>query len=259
VLSKGFGAQEGSFWKEAPPGQTLPVQVPNFADLAEQLKPAVVNISTTQVVKGARPGFRGLPSPSPLGESGERDPFEEFFERFFGGSGSQRELRRNSLGSGFIINKDGYIVTNNHVVENATDIKVSLSDKEQFDAQVVGRDPKTDVALIKIEAKGDLPVVPLGDSDKLRVGEWIVAIGNPFGLGNTMTAGIASAKGRIIGAGPYDDFIQTDTSINPGNSGGPLFNLHGEVVGINTAIVASGQGIGFAIPINPAKEVLTQL
>jgi serine protease Do len=259
VLSKGFGAQEGSFWKEAPPGQTLPVQVPNFADLAEQLKPAVVNISTTQVVKGARPGFRGLPSPSPFGERGERDPFEEFFERFFGGSGPQRELRRNSLGSGFIINKDGYIVTNNHVVENATDIKVSLSDKEQFDAQVVGRDPKTDVALIKIEAKGDLPVVPLGDSDKLRVGEWIVAIGNPFGLGNTMTAGIASAKGRIIGAGPYDDFIQTDASINPGNSGGPLFNLHGEVVGINTAIVASGQGIGFAIPINPAKEVLTQL
>ena len=201
MLSKGFGAQEGSFWKEAPPGQTLPVQVRNFADLAEQLKPAVVNISTTQVVKGARPGFRGLPSPSPLRESGERDPFEEFFERFFGGSGPQRELRRNSLGSGFIINKDGYIVTNNHGVENATDIKVSLSDKEQFDAQVVGRDPKTDVALI----------------------------------------------------------IQTDASINPGNSGGPLFNLHGEVVGINTTIVASGQGIGFAIPINPAKEVLTQL
>ena len=153
MLSKGFGAQEGSFWKEAPPGQTLPVQVRNFADLAEQLKPAVVNISTTQVVKGARPGFRGLPSPSPLRESGERDPFEEFFERFFGGSGPQRELRRNSLGSGFIINKDGYIVTNNHGVENATDIKVSLSDKEQFDAQVVGRDPKTDVALIKIEVK----------------------------------------------------------------------------------------------------------
>jgi serine protease Do len=259
VLSKGFGAQEGSFWQEAPPGQTLPVQVPNFADLAEQLKPAVVNISTTQVVKGPRLGLRGLPSPSPFGERGERGPFEEFFERFFGGSGPQRELRRNSLGSGFIINKDGHIVTNNHVVENATDIKVSLSDKEEFDAKVVGRDPKTDVALIKIEAKGDLPVVPLGDSDKLRVGEWIVAIGNPFGLGNTMTAGIASAKGRIIGAGPYDDFIQTDASINPGNSGGPLFNLYGEVVGINTAIVASGQGIGFAIPINPAKEVLTQL
>jgi serine protease Do len=157
------------------------------------------------------------------------------------------------------INKDGHIVTNNHVVENATDIKVSLSDKEEFDATVVGRDAKTDLALIKIEAKRDLPVAPLGDSEKLRVGEWVLAIGNPFGLGHTVTVGIASAKGRIIGAGPYDDFIQTDASINPGNSGGPLFNLNGEVVGINTAIVAAGQGIGFAIPINIAKEILTQL
>jgi serine protease Do len=145
------------------------------------------------------------------------------------------------------------------VVENASDIKVSLSDKEEFDAKVVGRDPKTDVALIKIEAKKDLPVIPLGDSGQLRVGEWVVAIGNPFGLGHTVTAGIVSAKGRIIGAGPYDDFIQTDASINPGNSGGPLFNLNGEVIGINTAIVASGQGIGFAIPINVAKDLLVQL
>jgi serine protease Do len=145
------------------------------------------------------------------------------------------------------------------VVENASDIKVSLSDKEEYDAKVIGRDPKTDVALIKIEAKKDLPAVALGDSSQLRVGEWVVAIGNPFGLGHTVTTGIVSAKGRIIGAGPYDDFIQTDASINPGNSGGPLFNMSGEVVGINTAIVASGQGIGFATPINVAKDLLVQL
>jgi serine protease Do len=150
-------------------------------------------------------------------------------------------------------------VTNNHVVEHASDIKVSLSDKEEYDAKVIGRDPKTDVALIKIDAKKDLPVVALGDSNKLRVGEWVMAIGNPFGLGHTVTTGIVSAKGRTIGAGPYDDFIQTDASINPGNSGGPLFNMNGEVVGINTAIIATGQGIGFTIPINVAKELLIPL
>jgi serine protease Do len=145
------------------------------------------------------------------------------------------------------------------VVENATDIKVSLADAGEFDATLVRRAPQTDVALIKIDAKKDLPAAPLGNSDKLRVGEWVIAVGNPFGLGHTVTAGIASAKGRIIGAGPYDDFIQTDVSINPGNSGGPLFNLQGEVVGINAAIVATGQGIGFAIPVNLAKEILPQL
>jgi serine protease Do len=250
------GGREAPFWTESKPEQAPAVQAPNFTDLVDHLRPAVVNVSTTQVVKGQRRAMPRLPVPNPFGE---RDPFEEFFDRFFGGEGPQRELRRRSLGSGFIISKDGYIVTNNHVVENAADIKVSLSDKEEFDAKVVGRDPKTDVALIKIEAKKDLPVTPLGDSSKLRVGEWVVAIGNPFGLGHTVTAGIVSAKGRIIGAGPYDDFIQTDASINPGNSGGPLFNLEGGVVGINTAIVASGQGIGFAIPINVAKDLLVQL
>ncbi|MBI3327528.1 MAG: DegQ family serine endoprotease [Nitrospinae bacterium] len=256
MVSPSSAARAAPFWLESKPGTVPTIQVPNFADLAEHLKPAVVNISTTQVVKGQRRAVPRFPFPSPFGE---RDPFEEFFERFFGGEGPQREMRRRSLGSGFIVNKDGYIVTNNHVVENASDIKVSLSDKEEFDAKVVGRDPKTDVALIKIDAKKDLPATPLGDSSKLRVGEWVVAIGNPFGLGNTVTAGIVSAKGRIIGAGPYDDFIQTDASINPGNSGGPLFNLNGEVIGINTAIVASGQGIGFAIPINVAKDLLLQL
>ncbi|HEX9867973.1 MAG TPA: DegQ family serine endoprotease [Candidatus Tectomicrobia bacterium] len=255
-LRVSFGAPDTPFWRESRPGDLPTVQAPNFADLAEQLKPAVVNISTTQVVKGPGHGFPGFPFPRPFGE---RDPFEEFFERFFDGMDPQRGLRRNSLGSGFIIDKDGHIVTNNHVVENATDIKVSLSDKEEFDAKVIGRDPKTDVALIKIEAQRDLPVAPLGDSEQLQVGAWVIAIGNPFGLGHTVTAGIASAKGRIIGAGLYDDFIQTDASINPGNSGGPLFNLHGEVIGINTAIIASGQGIGFAIPINLAKDILVQL
>jgi serine protease Do len=251
-----FGARKAPLWTETSPRQTARVQAPNFADVAEQLKPAVVNISTTQVVKGPQPGFRGPLPPRPFDE---RNPFSELFEHFFRGSAGQREVRRGSLGSGFIIGKDGYIVTNNHVVEDATDIKVSLADSEEFDAKLVGRDPQTEVALLKIEAQRDFPVVPLGDSDKLRVGEWVIAIGNPFGLGQTVTAGIASAKGRILGAGAYDDFIQTDASINPGNSGGPLFNLHGEVVGINTAIVPTGQGIGFAIPINLAKEVLTQL
>jgi serine protease Do len=250
------GAPDTPFWRESRPGDLPAVQAPNFADLAEQLKPAVVNISTTQIVNAQPRWVPQSPFPQPFGQ---HDPFEEFFERFFGGMRPHREQRRRSLGSGFIINKDGHIVTNNHVVENATDIKVSLSDEEEFGAKIIGRDPKTDVALIKIEAQRDLPVAPLGDSDRLRVGEWVIAIGNPFGLGHTVTAGITSAKGRIIGAGPYDDFVQTDASINPGNSGGPLFNLNGEVVGINTAIVATGQGIGFAIPVNLAKEVLTQL
>ncbi|MBI1993984.1 MAG: DegQ family serine endoprotease, partial [Deltaproteobacteria bacterium] len=158
-------------------------------------------------------------------------------------------------GSGFIIDRDGSILTNNHVVENAQKITVKLADESEFEAKVVGKDPKTDIAVIKINAKGNFSVPPLGDSDQLQVGEWVMAIGNPFGLDNTVTAGIVSAKGRHIGAGPYDNFIQTDASINPGNSGGPLINLRGEVVGINTAII----GIGFAIPINLVKELLPQL
>ncbi len=227
-----------------------PVEITNktFSKLAEKLKPAVVNISTTMVVK--EQPFRGRPSPW-----GEQDPFRDFWEKFFGGEMPQTR----SLGSGFIINKEGYIVTNNHVVENAKEIIITLHDERDFRAEVIGRDKKTDLALIKIEAEEDLPVAPIGDSDKLGVGEWVIAIGNPFGLAETVTAGIASAKGRVIGAGPYDDFIQTDASINPGNSGGPLFNFWGEVVGINTAIIATGQGIGFAIPINMAKELLPQL
>jgi serine protease Do len=255
TLNLATEAQGAPFWTQLPPGQSLAVQAPDFADLAARLNPAVVNISTTQAIREPRRRSQPLPFPSPFGE---RDPFEQFFRQFFGNL-PQREWRRHSLGSGFIITQDGYIVTNNHVIEHGTDIKVAFSDQEELTAKVIGRDPKMDVALIKVEAGKELPVVPLGDSDQERVGNWVLAIGNPFGLGHTVTAGIISARGRVIGAGPYDDFLQTDASINPGNSGGPLFNMRGEVIGINTAIVASGQGIGFAIPINLAKDVLSQL
>ncbi len=227
--------------------------LPFFVELVKELKPAVVNISTTKVIQ--RRGHRNMPFESPFGE---RSPFRDFFDRFFEDM-VPKNYKQTSLGSGFIIDKDGYILTNNHVIERADEIKVKLSSGKEFKATIKGRDPKTDLALIKIKSWKDLPTVKPGDSDKLQVGEWVIAIGNPFGLSQTVTAGIVSAKGRIIGAGLYDDFIQTDASINPGNSGGPLFNLKGEVVGINTAIVASGQGIGFAIPINMANDLLPQL
>jgi len=219
---------------------------PDFVTLAEQLQPAVVNISTSKTIQSQVPRFRGDPF------------FDDFFERFFQGQPPSNR-RQNSLGSGFIISAEGDILTNNHVIDGADEIKVSLSDGRTFAANVTGRDPKLDLALLRIEAQGDLPVAKLGNSDSLRTGEWVMAIGNPFGLDETVTVGIVSAKGRVIGAGPYDDFIQTDASINPGNSGGPLFNTAGEVVGINTAIIARGQGIGFAIPINAASMVLAQL
>ncbi len=227
-----------------------------FAPLAEKLKPSVVNIATTKVVKTRRL-FRNFP------RFGPRDPFREFFgddffDRFFGDQ--PREFRTQSLGSGFILDEEGYIITNNHVVESADEIVVRLSDEHEFEAEVVGTDPKTDIALIKIDP-GEVKLHPvrLGDSDKIRVGDWVIAIGNPFGYGHTVTAGIISAKERVIGAGPYDNFLQTDAAINPGNSGGPLFDMEGRVVGINTAIVAGGTGIGFAIPVNMAKEIVRQL
>jgi len=189
---------------------------------------------------------------------GGRNPFEDFFGPFDGGDQGEN-FQQKSLGSGFILDRDGYVVTNNHVVENADEIKVKLANGQEFEAKVIGRDPKTDLALIKIKASSDLQPLKMGNSDEMKVGSWVVAIGSPFGLEQTVTAGIISAKGRIIGSGPYDNFIQTDASINPGNSGGPLINMKGEVIGINTAIVASGQGIGFAIPINTARDVLPQL
>jgi serine protease Do len=167
--------------------------------------------------------------------------------------------RVQGTGSGVIISPDGYILTNNHVVDGAKEVTVTVGDKEEYEAKVVGRDPKTDLAVLKIKPKESLPVAQLGDSDQIHVGDWVLAIGNPFGLSHTVTSGIVSAKGRVIGAGPYDNFIQTDASINPGNSGGPLFNMKGEVVGINTAILPYGQGIGFAIPIDTAKPLIPQL
>jgi len=231
-------------------------QLPDFVSLAKKMRPVVVNISTTQVSEGR--GSQEFGSPF-----GEEDPFNDFWRRFFGGPLPRGPQRQRSLGSGFVIDADGSILTNNHVVENAQKIVVKLQgDDQEYEAKVIGRDPKTDIAIIKINAKTTLPVASLGDSDRLEVGEWVVAIGNPFGLDSTVTSGIVSAKGRHIGQGPYDNFIQTDASINPGNSGGPLINLRGEVVGINTAIFSrtgGNMGIGFAIPVNLAKELLPQL
>ena len=231
------------------------VMVPNnFSGLAKSAKPSVVNISTVTTVKDSGRVYKHFFG-GPFND--KKNPFEEFFGPFM--EDAPRDYKQRSLGSGFIIDKEGYIVTNNHVVENADQIKVKLANEEAYDATVVGRDPKTDLALIKISATSELTPIQMGDSDSLDVGDWVVAIGSPFGLEQTVTAGIVSAKGRIIGFGPYEDFIQTDASINPGNSGGPLIDMDGEVVGINTAIVASGQGIGFAIPVNLAKGIIQQL
>jgi len=235
----------------------LPSGLPDFVNLAKKFKPIVVNISTTQVSEGRGSQEFG----SPFG--GEDDPFNDFWKRFFGGP-PRGPQRQRSLGSGFIIDNDGSILTNNHVVENATKIVVKLAgDDQDYEAKVVGRDAKTDIAVIKINTKTTLPAANLGDSDRLEVGEWVMAVGNPFGLDGTVTSGIVSAKGRHnITQGPYDNFIQTDASINPGNSGGPLINLRGEVIGINTAIFSrtgGNIGIGFAIPINLVKELLPQL
>jgi len=230
-----------------------------FSDIAEKNKLAVVNISTVTKAKRIPRQFnqRGFQQGDPF-----NDLFNDFFERFYGIP--QRSMPKQSLGTGFIIDSKGYIITNNHVVENADEISVSLSDEREYKAKLVGTDPKTDIALIRIITKDKLPFVKLGDSEKLKVGEWVMAIGNPFGLNNTVTVGVVSAKGRVIGSGPYDNYIQTDASINPGNSGGPLFNTQGEVIGINSAIFTGGAGagnigIGFAIPINMAKQIVNDL
>ena len=244
------------------PAAGAPALLPDFVHLADQLSPEVVNISTSS--EGEQPQFSPRQFQQPPGQGPGQDPFRDFwepFERFFGPM-PRRPFRQRSLGSGFIFNQEGYILTNNHVVENADEIVVRLSNSKEHSAKLVGRDPKTDIAVIKIESDDNLKAAVLGDSDGLRVGEWVMAIGNPFGLENTVTAGIVSAKGRFIGQGNYDDFIQTDAAINPGNSGGPLINLKGEVVGINTAIFSrtgGNIGIGFAIPINLAKELLPEL
>ncbi len=225
--------------------------IPNsFADLAEKLMPSVVNISTTQIIKTSN---QQLPFRFPPGS-----PFEEMFKDFQ----QPKERKASSLGSGFIINKNGTVVTNNHVIANAEDILVKVGPKE-YKAKVIGADPYADLAVLKMQTSDIFTPISFGNSDKARVGDWVVAIGNPFGLGGTVTAGIISARNRDINLTRYDDFIQTDASINQGNSGGPLFNLKGEVVGINTAIIAPGQtgsiGIGFAIPANAASNVIKQL
>lgn len=254
LLSASY-AQSATFWTTLSPAEIKePVYLTNetVARLVERLKPAVVNISVTQVIRSG-----GVPQEF-VNPFGDDDQFGDFWKKFFGNR-EPREFRKKGLGSGLIINKEGYIVTNNHVVQKAREITVILSNKKQYPAKVVGVDAKLDIALIKIEAEEALQIAPLGDSDRLREGEAVLAIGNPFGLAETVTAGIVSAKGRVIGAGPYDDFIQTDASINPGNSGGPLIDYHGAVIGINTAIIASGQGIGFAVPINAVKEIIVNL
>ncbi len=225
----------------------------SFAGLVKRLKPAVVNISATSVVSNT--SGQGFVFESPFGEN---DPFGEFFNKFFQQIPNQ-EFRQQGLGSGFIVSEDGYVVTNNHVVDRARDIEVVLDGGDKYKAEVVGKDPRTDIAVLKINPKRKLQAIGFGDSDKLEIGDWVIAIGNPFGLGHTVTAGIVSAKGRSLGMGNYDDFIQTDAPINPGNSGGPLFNLNGEVVGVDTAIVAGGQGIGFAIPAKMVSHVVDQI
>jgi len=234
----------------------LPGAPGSFSDLVKKSKASVVNISTVKTVSG------GLAHPFSFGDpSGPSDPLKDFFDRFFGDQ-MPKDFKQRNLGSGFVIDKKGFILTNNHVVEKADEITVKLADGGSFLATIVGRDPKTDLALIRIESDQELIPLPLGDSESLEVGDWVIAMGNPFGLDNTVTAGIVSAKYRHIGAGPYENFIQTDASINPGNSGGPLLNTHGEVIGINTVIFSQtggSIGIGFAIPINMAKEILEQL
>ena len=238
--------------------KTALAAVPDFVDLAEASAGAVVNISTVKTVKN-------MPFQNPF--YGQEVPFNDFFEqfdRFFGRRPGEAPSggTQTSLGSGFLISSDGFIVTNNHVVEKSDEITVRIQEgrnEKEYNALIVGTDPDTDIALLKIEANRVLPFLQFGDSTRLRVGEWVIAIGNPFGLEHTVTAGIISAKGRTIGAGPYDNFLQTDASINPGNSGGPLIDRDGKVVGINTAILSSGHGIGFAIPSNLAKNVVEQL
>ncbi|HEY0282344.1 MAG TPA: DegQ family serine endoprotease [Rhizomicrobium sp.] len=225
----------------------------SFADLSAKLLPTVVNIATTQTLKANQK--------SPLPDLPPGSPLQDLFKNFLGpGRGAPRHV--TSLGTGFIIDQSGLIVTNNHVVENAEQIAVTLNDGTTLPAKLIGRDEKTDLALLKVSARKPLPVARFGDSDKTRIGEWVIAIGNPFGLGSTVTAGIVSARNRDIEAGPYDDFIQTDAPINKGNSGGPLFDMSGNVVGVNSAIFSptgGSVGIAFAIPSNMARQVIGQI
>jgi serine protease Do len=258
LLATGLGLTQRAtaerFWTEPPGSPQAEVAIPgrpeSFATLVKRIKGAVVNIHTTKKVRLPK-DHPDLDAPAP-----ERGDPHDFFDRFFGGR--EREYGQRNTGSGVLLHPDGYIVTNEHVVTDTEMIQVRLSSGKQYRAEVIGKDHKTDLALIKIQPEAPLPVVPMGDSDRLEVGDWVLAIGNPFGFDHSVTAGIVSGKGRVLGSGPYDDYIQTDAAINPGNSGGPLFNLRGEVVGITTAIIPRSQ-FGFAIPSNQAKRVLLQL
>jgi serine protease Do len=236
--------------------------LPDVATLAARVRPAVVNITTIHQIHMQRQEMPDLGSLFPFfGGQGQlgRGPFGPH-RGGGGGEGEEEVMRQQALGSGFIVDAQGHVLTNAHVVSEADEVRVKLLDEREYRAKVVGKDERLDLAVLQLQnAPTDLPIASFGSSEALRVGEYVVAIGNPFGLGNTVTMGIVSAKGRSIGAGPYDDFIQTDASINPGNSGGPLFDLHGQVIGINTAINPQGKGIGFAIPIDAAKDVLPQL
>jgi serine protease Do len=243
----------------APSAPILPVQMPlntgTFANVAEVIKPAVINITTMSRTAAGTPGGPGGP--------GGRTPFEEFFgeeffRRFFGDA--PERIPQRSLGSGVIVDPSGIALTNAHVVEKATEIEVITLDGSKHKAKVVGMDKKTDLAVLKLDdGKATFKFARMGDSERIQVGDWVIAVGSPFGLQATVTAGIISAKARNIGQGPFDDFLQTDAAINPGNSGGPLVNMQGEVIGINTAIVAGGSGIGFAIPSNMAKKIYTEI
>lgn len=254
LIFSGFGTASAFTWSKGAESKTqfnavqaqeaAPAPPGSLADLARRLSPTVVNIKVIKVEKSG-------PFPIPEG------PFGHFFKQFPNMVPESRPMQ--GAGSGVVISENGEILTNNHVVEGAREVVVTFSDKEEYTGQIIGRDPKTDLAIIRINPKKPLHAAVMGNSDQLQVGDWVMAVGNPFGLSHTVTSGIVSAKGRTIGAGPYDNFIQTDASINPGNSGGPLYNMKGELVGINTAIIAQGQGIGFAIPINTAKPLIPQL
>ena len=258
----GFGIH--AWWTTRVVSSSLPPAAPingaeafqsAFVQVAERVRPAVVNLGTVQMSRTARRPM----TPGPFAD----DPvFKDFFDQFFGrrGQGPSEEFRQPGLGSGVIFDKRGYVLTNFHVIRGADAVTVRLSSKQEFRGRIVGTDPKTDLAVVQFQPEGALTVATLGNSDAVRVGEWAIAIGNPFGLDQTVTVGVISATARAdVGIATYENFIQTDASINPGNSGGPLVNLRGEVIGINTAIVAAGQGIGFAIPANMVKRVTNQL
>ncbi len=263
VMLSGAVATPSAAWAQSPAAQAnSPLAPPpaagpaSVADLAEGLLDAVVNISTSQSVKNEGDGPQKPVAP-------EGSPFQEFFNDFFDGEGKEQGNRKvNSLGSGFVIDPAGFVVTNNHVIEGADDIEVVFPNGDKLKAKLIGTDTKTDLSVLKVEPKVPLKAVRFGDSRKMRIGDWVMAIGNPFGLGGSVTLGIISARGRNINAGPYDNFIQTDASINKGNSGGPLFNTKGEVIGINTAIISPSGGsigIGFAVPTELAENIVKQL